>query len=91
VKLANLILLPGKFQITAPEELVLLTTNIVKNISLDNEQIKQEVEELWSHWYVVCSISGDKIPLNMLKYWNPITQEVYAKPELVRIQNEYTR
>jgi hypothetical protein len=30
--------------------------------------------------YVLCAVSGAKIPLDMLRYWNPIAQEAYAGP-----------
>ena len=30
--------------------------------------------------YVVCAVSGQKIPLEALRYWNPILQEAYAGP-----------
>lgn len=31
--------------------------------------------------YVVCAVSGHRIPLNALRYWNPAVQEAYAGPE----------
>ncbi len=30
--------------------------------------------------YVVCAVSGRRIPLDALRYWNPATQEAYAGP-----------
>lgn len=30
--------------------------------------------------YVLCAVTGAKIPLDMLRYWNPIVQEAYAGP-----------
>lgn len=30
--------------------------------------------------YVLCAVSGLKIPLDALKYWNPELQEAYAGP-----------
>lgn len=30
--------------------------------------------------YVVCAVSGLKIPLDALRYWNPVAQEAYAGP-----------
>lgn len=30
--------------------------------------------------YVVCAVSGIKIPLDALRYWNPALQEAYATP-----------
>jgi hypothetical protein len=31
--------------------------------------------------YVLCAVTGAKIPLEALRYWNPVTQEAYAGPE----------
>ena len=30
--------------------------------------------------YVVCAVTGKKIPLEALRYWNPRLQEAYAGP-----------
>ena len=30
--------------------------------------------------HVICAISGKRIPLEALRYWNPITQEAFAGP-----------
>lgn len=30
--------------------------------------------------FVVCAVSGRRIPLEALRYWNPITQEAFAGP-----------
>lgn len=30
--------------------------------------------------YVLCAVSGARIPLEALRYWNPIAQEAYASP-----------
>ncbi len=30
--------------------------------------------------YVLCAVSGIKIPLQALKYWSPVLQEAYAGP-----------
>jgi hypothetical protein len=30
--------------------------------------------------YVICAITGKKIPLEALRYWNPALQEAYAGP-----------
>ena len=30
--------------------------------------------------YVVCAVSGLRIPLEQLKYWSPALQEAYAGP-----------
>ena len=31
--------------------------------------------------YVVCAVSGVKIPLQALRYWSPVLQEAYAGPK----------
>ena len=31
--------------------------------------------------FVLCAVTGQKIPLEALRYWNPIAQEAYAGPE----------
>ena len=38
--------------------------------------------------YVVCAVSGVRIPLEALRYWNPDLQEAYAGPReaLIRFQ-----
>ncbi len=30
--------------------------------------------------FVICAVSGKRIPLDALRYWNPITQEAFAGP-----------
>ncbi|MES2034417.1 MAG: DUF2093 domain-containing protein [Pseudomonadota bacterium] len=30
--------------------------------------------------HVICAVSGKKIPLEALRYWNPTVQEAYAGP-----------
>lgn len=31
--------------------------------------------------FVVCAVTGKRIPLDALRYWNPAVQEAYAGPE----------
>jgi hypothetical protein len=31
--------------------------------------------------FVVCAVSGRRIPLEALRYWSPVAQEAYAGPE----------
>ena len=31
--------------------------------------------------YVVCAVTGAHIPLDALRYWNPVAQEAYAGPQ----------
>jgi len=30
--------------------------------------------------YVLCAVTGAKIPLEALRYWSPVLQEAYASP-----------
>jgi hypothetical protein len=39
-----------------------------------------EVAVLKPGRYVLCAVSGKKIPLEALRYWNPTLQEAYAGP-----------
>lgn len=32
--------------------------------------------------FVVCAVSGEKIPLDALRYWSATRQEAYATPEI---------
>lgn len=32
--------------------------------------------------HVVCAVSGEKIPLDALRYWSVTRQEAYATPEI---------
>jgi hypothetical protein len=36
--------------------------------------------------YVLCAVTKSKIPLESLRYWNPITQEAYRGPEEAMIR-----
>ena len=38
--------------------------------------------------YVVCAVSGKKIPLNKLTYWNVELQEPYFSPKEAQERNE---
>ncbi|MFN3228964.1 MAG: DUF2093 domain-containing protein [Asticcacaulis sp.] len=31
--------------------------------------------------FVLCAVSGKPIPLEVLRYWNPVQQEAYASPK----------
>jgi hypothetical protein len=30
--------------------------------------------------YVICAVSGKRVPLETLRYWSPVHQEAYAGP-----------
>jgi hypothetical protein len=37
---------------------------------------------LWPGTFVVCAVSGERIPLDDLRYWNVERQEAYATAEI---------
>lgn len=39
-----------------------------------------EVTVLRPGRFVICAVTGKKIPLEALRYWNPALQEAYAGP-----------
>jgi hypothetical protein len=39
-----------------------------------------EITVLRSGRYVICAVTGKKIPLEALRYWSPLLQEAYAGP-----------
>lgn len=80
---ATLILFPNRFQISGPYELAAMTMQIVNNKALNNEELKFQIENLWSNWYVLCAVSGKSVTLDVLKYWDVDRQEIYASPDLV--------
>lgn len=82
-QLAKIVLFPNKFQIVDPPELIHLLLSIVRDKSLSDEHLRMAIDDCYQGWYVLCSVSGEQIPLNLLKYWDVEKQEVYARPELV--------
>ncbi len=41
--------------------------------------------------YVLCAVTGEKIPLGQLKYWNHITQEAYRDAVIATKRHEDIR
>ena len=44
------------------------------------------IEVVKTGTHVICSVSGKKIPLNNLVYWNVELQEAYYSPKEVKIR-----
>ncbi len=82
-KLAEIVLFPNRFQVAGPAELVTSIRVIVMDRAAPLEQVVEQIEQLYDNWHVICSVSGEEIPLNRLKYWDVPKQDVYARPELV--------
>lgn len=32
--------------------------------------------------FVLCAVTGERVPLDMLRYWSVVFQEAYASPEV---------
>lgn len=82
-KLATIVLLPNRFQVAGPTELITAIQVTCMNESTPIEELKYQIDCLYDNWHVICSVSGEEIPLSRLKYWDVPKQEVYARPELV--------
>jgi hypothetical protein len=81
-KLAQLKLLPGRFMIEGPDELIIQTETILTVMQgQDDEAIKLEVQKLWANWHVICSVSGEKVLVCDLRYW--LNGAIYASPYLI--------
>src|SRR4051812_37068888 len=80
-KLANIVLRPGKFLVAGPAELISMTQATTEIMAgQDPEDIKWAVYQIWSHWHVICSVSGDKILICDLRYWD-LNGLIYSSPE----------
>ena len=74
-------------KITGSAELMSLMENTVKESS-SQEEANDRIIAILSEWFVVCSVTGDPIPVTDLKYWNVEKQEVYKSPETVMGNNK---
>jgi hypothetical protein len=83
VNKAEITVLPNRFKIDGPPALVAMTQAIVGNKTLSAAEVQHFLNDLWTVWYVECSVSGELIPLTDLRYWNVTTQEVFARPALI--------
>jgi hypothetical protein len=56
----------------------------------DSIEAKQKAKtELFVPYYVLCSITGDRISLSELTYWNIDQQIAYSRPEIIPISHFY--
>ena len=51
-------------------------------------QSEQEYQNILSQYYIECSETGNKIPLNKLRYWDVETQKVYSSPDVIPSNKE---
>lgn len=79
---ATIILFQTRFQVTGPVELIVLTQAIISSKSSEEEK-RDQVEDLFSDWYVFCTVTGEQITLDQLRYWDVERQECYARPDVV--------
>lgn len=82
-KLATVNLSGGRFQVAGPPELVNEINLLFALPGATPDKVKLGIDSLFEQWHVVCSLSGQKVLLCDLKYWNVGKKEIYAKPELV--------
>jgi hypothetical protein len=82
--LAILKLLPTKFQIEGPPDLVGMTQAIAAMMQdQDSEALKfMMYSDVWSGYHVICSVSGQEILLCDLRYWD-VSGLIYASPYLI--------
>jgi hypothetical protein len=80
---AEIKLHPGRFTIVGPEELVLMIDVIVHNSSLNDNERKFQIDNILNKWYVICSVTGKKIYLDCLRYWDIELNEIYINPNVV--------
>lgn len=67
-----------------------LISNISKVTSKPEVQ-QQLLKSVFKDWYVECSITGNKISLDKIKYWSVSKQEVYSSPEVMPLWDEYEK
>jgi hypothetical protein len=81
-KRAHICLLPGRFVIEGPDELITQTQTLAMVMEgQDGDEIKFALQKLWANWHVICSVSGEEILLCDLRYWK--NGLIYARPELI--------
>jgi hypothetical protein len=71
---------PSQFRIMGPPELVLWISVLQRTTATDEDKHTSYMNKL-SNYYVNCSVSGDKIAVSKLKYWNVDLQECYKDAE----------
>ncbi len=82
-KLASLTLLPARLVPNGPYELVLKVQTILSQTA-DPFEEQRQLDALYREWYVLCSVSGEKILISDLLYWDVERKRVYARPELIQ-------
>jgi hypothetical protein len=80
----------GQFRILGPVELVISINNI-KSLTNDTGVQHKIYLNIIKNWYVNCSITNDKIPLNELRYWNVDKCEIYKNPEIMPLWDRYEK
>ena len=78
--LAKLKLNPGTHQVAGPPELVIWISRLTK-LQASREAINAAYDKKLQDYYVICAVTGEKIALPDLKYWNVERQEPYKDAE----------
>ena len=87
---ANLVYEHQKTRPVGPSRLMTLISNI-GSVSTDPEIQHKLLKSILKDWYVECAVTGDKISLDQLKYWNVEKQEAYLSPEVMPLWDRYER
>ena len=90
MKEASIQLCPGRFQVLGPSDL-LSTLSRITSMS-DDPKIQHELyTKVVSQWFVVCSITNERIPLSELKYWDVEKNQAYKSPEIIPLHEQYPK
>ena len=84
----------GHPEILGPYQLVMKTELIISSVlaefqgkisnSAMNQEMNNRIDRLYASegWYVLCGITGERIPFGQLRYWSVEKQIAYAGPEV---------
>lgn len=87
-ELAEIRLLPARFQIVGPPELVIQTGTIVQIMEgQEPDAIKRTIMEEWAKWHVICCMTGKKILLCDVRYWD-MDGLIYSDPYLIPLNRK---
>lgn len=81
-RLATVALHHGRFQVAGPTELTSEMQTVIDSC-IDNETMRIEMQLLFSRWHVICSVSGTKVRLCDLRYWDVDKGLIFSDPYLI--------
>lgn len=78
----------GQFVVTGPQNLVTWIQLLRSSQGTPEDKQHIYLEQL-SNWYVICSITGEQVPLSNLHYWNVETGAIYKSPQVMPLHDRY--